>query len=87
MIIAAYQKTMGREPTDGDSAYWMPKTEIFTQIVDAARAYLYSPDGAGDLAETVKRALRNNMGREPTSAQIKSAIVKYTPKKTIFDEM
>jgi hypothetical protein len=87
MIVAAYKKTMGRAPTDGDFAYWEPRTEIFTQIVDAARAYLYSPNGANDLAEAVKHALSNNMSGEPTSAQIKSAIVKYTPNKTIFDEM
>jgi len=87
MINAAYKKTMGRPPTVGDYAYWEPRTEYFTQIVDAARAYLYSPNGANDLAETVKRALSSNMSGEPTSAQIKSAIVKYTPNKTIFDEM
>ncbi len=87
MIVAAYKKTMGRAPTVGDFAYWEPRTEIFTQIVDAARAYLYSASGANDLTEAVKRALGNNMSGEPTSAQIKSAIVKYTPKKTIFDEM
>jgi hypothetical protein len=87
MIVAAYKKTMGRPPTAGDFAYWEPRTEYFTQIVDAARAYLYSANGANDLAEAVKRALSNNMSGEPTSAQIKSAIVKYTPNKTIFDEM
>ncbi|MEJ7862522.1 MAG: hypothetical protein WKF90_12905 [Pyrinomonadaceae bacterium] len=87
MINAAYKKTMGRPPTAGDYAYWEPRTEYFTQIVDAARAYLYTPNGAGDLAETVKRALNNNMSGEVTSAHIKSAIVKYTPNKTIFDEM
>jgi hypothetical protein len=87
MISAAYKKTMGRMPTAGDRAYWETRTEYFTQIVDAARAYLYSPNGANDLAETVKRALSSNMPGEPTSAQIKSAIVKYTQNKAIFDEM
>jgi len=87
MINAAYKKTLGRMPTAGDRAYWEPKTEYFTQIVDANRAYLYSPNGSGELAETVKRALSNNMSGEPTSAQIKSAILKYTPSKAIFDEM
>ena len=87
MINVAYKKTMGRMPTAGDRAYWVPRTEYFTQIVDTARDYLYAPYGANDLAETVKRALSNQMSGEPTSAQIKSAIVKYTPNKTIFDEM
>jgi len=87
MIVAAFKKTMGRAPSAADWAYWEPRTEYFTQIVDAARAYLYAPYGANDLAEMVKRALSNKMSGEPTSAQIKSAIVKYTPNKTIFDEM
>jgi len=87
MIVAVYKKTMGRAPSAADWAYWEPRTAYFTQIVDAARAYLYAPYGANDLAETVKRALGNKMSGEPTSAQIKSAIVKYTPNKTIFDEM
>jgi hypothetical protein len=87
MIVAAFKKTMGRAPSAADWTYWEKRTEYFTQIVDAARDYLYAPYGANDLAETVKRALNNKVSGEPTSAQIKTAIIKYTPNKAIFDEM
>lgn len=87
MIVAAYKKSMGRAPTAADFDRWAPNRNVFQQIVGSNRSYLYSIAGAKDLAETVKRALANQMAGEPTSDQIKSAIVAYSKTYSIFDEM
>lgn len=87
MIQAAYKKAMGRNPTPADFDYWQPRQEIFAEIVDAARAYLYSPGGAKDLAETVERALENRTGNKPTTQQISDAVIQYSKTRFIFDQM
>ena len=88
MISEAYKYTMGRNPTAAEFDYWMPKQEYFTQLVEASRAFLYSPNGAKDLAETVKRALnKNGNNPKPDIDQINKAITKYSQNKYIYDQM
>ncbi len=87
MILAAYKKTMGRPPVNSEYDYWTPKKEIFKELINAGRTYLYAPNGAKDLTETIKRALADHGNDNPTVQQINRAIVKYSPKKVIYDEM
>lgn len=87
MIMFAYKKMMGRNPTKEDIAYWETKTEIYKQIIAAGRNFLYAPNGSKDLAETVERALTEKMGAKPKVSQINEAIIKYTKTKAIFAEM
>jgi hypothetical protein len=87
IISNAYKKAMGRMPTPSDFAYWQPRAEIFDEIVEAARAYLHSAQGAKDLSETVARALEGKTGQKPTTQQINEALVRYAQAKAIYDEM
>lgn len=87
VVAAAYKRAMGRNPTAAEFDYWQPKQEYYNQLVAASRAFLYAPNGAKDLTETVKRALADHGNDKPTIEQINAAIVKYSQKKAIFDEM
>lgn len=87
MILFAYKKMMGRVPTKDDMAYWEPKTENYKQIVAAGRDFLYSPNGAKDLAATVERALTEKSGSKPKVEQINAAMLQYAKTKAIFAEM
>lgn len=87
MITNAYRKAMGRVPKPGDYDYWQPRAETFKEVVAAARAYLYSPGGANDLAETVSRALEAKTGSKPSTEQVKEGVIRYSKTRAIFDEM
>lgn len=87
MIMFAYKKMMGRNPTKEDFSYWEPRSEIYIQILAAGRNFLYAPNGSKDLAETVERALTEKAGSKPKVSQINEAIIKYTKTKAIFAEM
>ena len=65
---------MGRSATDADRSYWLGRTEHYRQVLDAARAWLYSGGGSNDLAETVTRALQAKKGSAPSDAEIKTAL-------------
>jgi hypothetical protein len=87
MINRAYQAVMGRDANQTDSGYWLPRSEHYRLIVQAGRSYLYSAGGATDLAETVARALQTKHGKQPSDAEVKAAMSKYTPNKWIYAEM
>jgi hypothetical protein len=87
MISRAYHAVMGRGATRADFAYWYPLKDHYRQIVQAARSYLYSASGTTDLAATMARALQTNNGSQPSDAQVKAAILKYTPNKWIYAEI
>lgn len=86
-IFNAYKDTMGRPPTAGDRQYWNPRIATYKEIAEASRAYLYSPNGAKDLLETIKRALEDKNGKEPDSEQVNKPLILYSQKKAIYDEM
>lgn len=87
MIFTAYKKTMGKNATEAEIAYWMPKTEYFKQIIDATRSYLYATNGASDLAATVKRHLADKGDDKPSIERVNAAIIKFSNTKAIYDEM
>ena len=87
MITAAYKRAMGRVPTKDDMAYWEPRTEIYKKIIAASRDWLYSTNGAKDLAETVTRSLELSLGKKPSIEQVNDAMLKYAKTKAIYDEM
>jgi hypothetical protein len=68
MIIAAYQKAMGRPANTGDLAYWETRHEIFKDLVEAARGY-----GAKDLDETIRRAWQARTGNNPSLQEFDGA--------------
>lgn len=87
MIQCAYLIVFGRMPTDGDMNYWMPRGENYKQLVEANRTWLYSPNGAKDLAETVTGVLKFNLNRTPTENEVKTAIGDYQKKRQVYMEM
>jgi hypothetical protein len=87
MINRAYQAVMGRDANQADSGYWLPRSEHYRLIVQAGRSYLYSSGGATDLAETVARALKTKNGSQPSDADVKAAMIKFTSGKLIFAQM
>lgn len=86
-ILYAYKKTFGRAPAPTETDYWTPRPQTFSQIVEANRAYLYAPNGAKDLTETVKRHLLDKGNDKPSIQQINAAIVKFSANKAIYEEM
>lgn len=87
LIAKVYKDTFGRVANKAEMDYWLPKAEYYKQIFDANRAFLYAPNGAKDLVETVKRALTTNNGKTPNDGEIKTALEKYRKTKAIYDEM
>jgi hypothetical protein len=88
MLNNVYKRTMGRNATPTDLQYWQSRTEHARIIVQAARAFLYSPDGAKDLFETVKRALDYiKPGKPPTDQQVQKALSNLKNTNFIFDQM
>lgn len=87
MITAAYKRSFGRPALSSELDKWTPLKENFASIVSANRGYMYSSQGAKELAATVERALFNKKGEKPTPAEISAAIIQYSGKKAIFSEM
>lgn len=88
MINRAYQKAMGRTASEEDLKYWMPRYDHFAQIVAAAREYLYSPNGAKDLRETVTRAYQSKYKNSlPETSQIVKLTADFSKLKLIYVEM
>lgn len=81
MIIEAYKKSFGRSPVKAEYDYWTPKKEKFKDLVEANRAYLYSPNGAKELSEMVQRVLIAKGNKNPIPNQINEAISKYSAMK------
>jgi hypothetical protein len=87
MINRVYQTAMGRDADQTSLAYWLPRSEHYRLMIQANRNWLYSANGVNDLLGTVTRALEFNLKRKPTDAEIKKAMVDYTPDKKIYAEM
>lgn len=79
---------MGRPPTAAEQGHWTPRTENYSQMIEAHRNWLYSPQGAKDLSETVKRALTDKYAKKSVNdADVKNAMIQYANGKKIYDEM
>jgi hypothetical protein len=87
VIARAYKAVFGREPSYAESQYWQARSEHYRLIREANRNWLYSPNGAKDLVETVTRALRVNNGKSPNDDEIKSAMAKFSNERKIYEEM
>lgn len=86
-ISRAYQKAMGRDASEGEIAYWQPRKNNYSGILESARSYLYSEAGAKDLRETVTR-YRTKAGKSQlTEDELNKAIQYYKPNKLIYAEM
>ena len=89
MVDQAYKTSMGRIANDGESSYWLPRTEHYRLIVAASRSWLYSDGGTKDLISTIKLALATKNGAAPSEADVKAAIIKFkgNAAKPIYAEM
>ena len=87
MITAAFKRSYGRPAMSSELDTWTPLQLNFGEIVAANRGYMYSSQGAKELAATVERALFNKKGEKPSAAEISAAIVQYSGSKAIFAEM
>ncbi len=86
-IARAYNAVFGREPTYAESQYWQARSEHYRLIREAGRNWLYSPNGAKDLVETVTRALRYFSGKKPNDTEVKTAMEKFSSERKIYEEM
>lgn len=87
MLQVAYVMAFGRMPNDGDLNYWQPRGDNFKQVVEANRNWLYSPNGAQDLATAVALALQARLNRKPTDQEVKNALGDYKANRQVFMEM
>lgn len=86
LLNQAYNQAMGRNARPADLSYWMRRSEHARQIIEATRAFLYSSNGAADLAETVGRSLVAK-GKEASEANIKALMITCTADRAIYSEM
>lgn len=88
MINRVYQKTMGKDATAAELQYWQPRSEIYREMIDTTRTYLYSPSGANDLKETVTRAYQTKYKNSPiVDSRIAKLTADYSKSKMIYVEM
>ena len=87
MIDRSYSFATGKSAKPEDAAKWMKANYHFRQIFTQLRSYLYSPEGAPDLHDTVRRALYVINKKEPSETEIKSASDKFKPGKKVYREM
>lgn len=87
VVANAFKKVMGRNPKKEEFDKWIGKKEVFRFITDTLRSDLYKPESAQELTDTIKRALKNKTGNEPTTEEIIAAMKLYSPKKVPYDEM
>lgn len=88
MIERAYQNAMGRTASENDRKYWQPRSEIYKELVAASRDWLYSPNGANDLKETVTRAYQAKYKNSPVvETRIAKLTADFSKSKMIYAEM
>jgi hypothetical protein len=87
IIRTVYYLAMGRDPNDGDFNFWQPRKDNYTQMLLANRNWLYSDAGKGDLQETVRRAFKQKMKKDPSSQEVTDTANLFTPKRLIYIEM
>lgn len=75
LIGRAYGYTLGRAATPEEVKYWLPRLEYYDQIVAANHAWLFSPNGASEYPDVVRRALttyENNPFFAPLESTVKT---------------
>jgi hypothetical protein len=86
-VNRVYSFAMGRSAKAEELDYWMRRKDDFRQMFTAARVYLYTPAGAADLRDVVRRALNFVNKMPPSEEQINTAIEKYKAGKKVHREM
>jgi hypothetical protein len=88
IIHTVYVLVFGREASESDLKYWLPRTENYSQMLLANRNWLYSDNGKGDLYAAVKLAFLVKMKKNnPSDTEIWDTAKLFTPKKLIYIEM
>jgi hypothetical protein len=87
MIVRGYLAALGREPKPNELQFWQPRPESFKDFIAISRNYLYSPNGAKDLNETVRRFLSTKGITRPSVDQVDTKIAQFAKAKVIFREM
>ena len=83
----AYERSMGRAATPTEIEYWKMKDGNYATIIYASRDWLYSPDGAQDLRETVTRAAAKTEKDRVSVNRINQLVAHYKKMKWIFFQM
>lgn len=86
-IRRVYQYAEGRMPAPGDRDFWGKRTENYAEMVAAERKWLYTPAGANELVEVVKRAWHSAHGASPSDFQLKAALIKAAQGKLVYSEL
>lgn len=86
-IDRVYSYAMGRSAKPEETDYWMKRQSDFRQMFTATRSFLYTPAGAADLRDAVRRALNFLNKQTPSDAQIQAAIEKFKAGKKVHREM
>lgn len=87
MIIRAYQRAMGRDAKTEELNYRQPHAGLYGDIILASRSYLYAPNGAKDLDETITRAYKAKGKNPPTGTTLTKAINFYKLNKMIYTKI
>lgn len=87
MINHSYWSAMGRNATQAELDYWMPRKPHFEQLFKLTRTYIYSEAGKTDRTDMLTRVLTKMNGKAPTSADISIAFEKYAPNKRTYWEI
>jgi hypothetical protein len=85
MISGAYFTSFGRTATDAEVSYWLPRAEVYGQIKEANRGWLYSPNGAGELVATVYR--RRAWFKLAPTGSTKAILAKLSTTRLLFMDM
>jgi hypothetical protein len=86
LIQRVFQRAEGRDASPAEVGNWLQRSEDYSALILAARAWLYSPAGANDLIATVARAqAAKNQPTDPAS--IKAVMAQYEPSRGIYFEM
>lgn len=89
MVTRSYAAAFGRTPSAQERAYWVKQDTTYQNTVEAHRKWLYSPAGASELVDVIRRVIQEKTGKAPVDAQVKIALIDATQsnKKSIYDDL
>lgn len=85
-IRRVYYTAYGREPLPQDLAFWMPRKENYSEMKQAARDYLYSPNGKQERDDLIQRIYLARTNKRPDTGQYQALSIIMTIGKLLYDE-
>jgi len=87
VINVAYYMAMGRLARDHEMGAWKTRTEDYQQMLEAARAWLYSDAGNSDLREAISTAFKVKMKKNASEQEITDTANLFRHKKLLYVDM